>query len=164
LIIDKSEIVESDDDVGVLVIEKCRAEAKLENVTKEAVDEPNPQSSVYPTPAASSPILVQGSCETPIHLIPHCKRLSGGYIHVSKIMSSVPAVSENGGKSESDLTVKEALEVLRMLNQVLALNDATAKDATTAHLYLSEISHFGNISMHTIVISLEHLYRHLGAV
>ena len=140
LVLDEFEIVETNDGVGSLIIKSCHAEAKTEIAPIIESDE---HTSIEQEAVSTSTLEIT---IPQIRFLPHVKRLSGGLIQTSEIMSSIPAFGE--GWTESDCSVQEALDVLQQLGQVLAQNDATARDVIYVHLYLSEISHFGNINNH----------------
>jgi diphthine-ammonia ligase len=140
LVLDEVEIVETNDGVGSLIIKRCHAEAKTEVAPMKEFKE-HTSTDLEAVSTSTLAITVPQ-----IRFLPHVKRLSGGLIQTSEIMSSIPAFGE--GWTESDCSVQEALDILQQLGQVLKQNDSTAQDVIFVHLYLSEISHFGNINNH----------------
>jgi diphthine-ammonia ligase len=143
LVLDEVEIVETGDGVGVLVIKRFHAEPK----SKET-NELTPKASDR---LASDHPQVQES-KSPIHTprfqyLPHVRRMHGGLLHVTEIMSPIAATSRDGA-SEADLAVEEAVAVLECLRLVLIRHGATVQDVILVHMYLSEISHFAVINSH----------------
>jgi diphthine-ammonia ligase len=84
--------------------------------------------------------------------LPHVCRGTGGFLHFSEIMAPAAAKSFSPfsvqSQSEAELAVHEALAVFAILGRSLRAHGATAQDVLFVHLYLSEISHFGNINAH----------------
>jgi diphthine-ammonia ligase len=141
LVLDEVEIVETDDGVGELIIKKCHAEDKSEGQVvqqqfKEAVSE-----------AAPAVTTLQPAVSRPVRCLPHVRRLSGGLLHLSELMSPIVAQSSKD-ESEADLAVKEALAIFELLQQTLHAYGCNSLDVMLVHLYLSEISHFANINQH----------------
>jgi enamine deaminase RidA (YjgF/YER057c/UK114 family) len=130
--------------VGVLVIKRFHTEPK----NKETNDSSLKVSEILAfeqqtLPSQESKSLIY----TPPRLqyLPHVRRMKGGLLHVSEIMSPIAAKSRDG-TPEGDLAVEEALAVLELLRLALTRHGATAQDVIFVHLYLSEISHFGLIN------------------
>ena len=144
LVLDDVEIIETDDGVGVLVIKSCHAEDKPGG----AVSIP-PRASMLPTTAQPPQVLEPSELlPTPkIQYLPRVRRISGGLLHLSEIMSPV-AARPRDNMSEADLAVEEALAVLHSLKLALTRHGASAQDVLMVHLYLSEISHFALINAH----------------
>jgi len=143
LVLDDVEIVDTDDGVGVLVIKSCHAQDKPDGaaaLTQRVAAETTSDQST--TLEKSEPL------PTPkIQYLPRVRRMSGGLLHLSEIMSPV-AASCRDTVTEADLAVEEALSVLHLLQLALTRHGATAQDVLMVHLYLSEISHFALINAH----------------
>ena len=144
LVLDDVEIVETDDGVGVLVIKSCHAELKLEG----AVAIPPRASTAFATEHQPAVWEKSEPLPTPrFQYLPRVRRINGGLLHLSEIMSPV-AASLPEGATEADLAVEEAIAVLHLLHLALTRHGATAQDVLMVHLYLSEISHFALINAH----------------
>lgn len=150
LVLDEVEIVETDDGVGVLVINKCHAEEKSGHdetaLPKEASPTQTSTEQIAPTSVTESSEAVPALPR--IQYLPQVRRMNGGLLHFSEIMSPVAASSRKGGASEADLAVDEARAVFHLLQLGLTRHGATAQDVLMVHLYLSEISHFTLINGH----------------
>ena len=143
LVLDEVEIIETDDGVGQLVIKRCHAQAKPEGavVVQPRISEISSVDHVKsPESSASVPTLR-------LEYLPHVRRMKGGLLHLSEIMSPITAASKEN-TTEADLAVEEALTVFAMLEATLTRHGATAQDVIMVHLYLSEISHFASINAH----------------
>jgi len=140
LVLDEVHMVETKDGVGSLIIKRCHTEDKTEfskiKESKEEIITTTPELNSLSTVAITVP---------KYRCLPYTKRLPGGLIQTSEIMSSIPA---GEGLTEEDIAVHETLDIFKQLDQVLKRIEATAEDVMFVHLYLSEISHFGSINKH----------------
>ncbi len=148
LVLDDTEIVETDDGVGVLLIHSCHAEEKETSDTSI-----QPKTSNEIMVSNDSPIQQELETRTPMPApkllyLPHVRQMPGGLLHVSEITSPVTAYSHDITVSEADLAVEEFKAVLHLLMAILTRFGATPQDVLIVHLYLSEISHFQLINSH----------------
>jgi diphthine-ammonia ligase len=151
LVLDEVEIDETGDGVGDLRIIRCHAEGKTDtDVPIWSMARETPTSMSPPTTSSASNGKTMQVDYSPPSLslisIPHVQFSTGGFFHVSEVMSSKAASVEDF--SEAELAVLEAKEVLSILGKTLEHYGATPKDAMFVHLYLSEISHFASINTH----------------
>ena len=143
LVLDEVEIVETDDGVGVLVIKRFHAEPK----DRQTHDLPLKASKFWALEQSLPQESKSLRCMPQLQYLPRVRRMNGGLLHVSEIMSPIAAETCDG-KSEGDLAAEEALAVLELLRLALTRHGATAQDVIFVHLYLSEISHFAPINSH----------------
>lgn len=147
LCIDESEIVGSDDDgVGELVIKKCHSEKKDKKPEFHSLKTSSGASNSASFENLHSAKEEHGPCRKSCHL-PHIKRVPGGLIHFSEILSQT-TIHSSPEEQEGDLAVKEALEIFEALRFGLLQYGCNSQDVVFVHLYLSEISHFSNINKH----------------
>lgn len=146
LVLDEVVIDEADDGVGILRINSCHPEEKGTNDIRTI------ECPIFSTPSASkrAPRGTGGDSVSRIMHestkgLPYVKRLSGGLLHFSEVMSRA-APSKNG--SEAELAVEEVLEIFAIVHGTLRFYNCTPQDVIFVHLYLSEISHFTMINSH----------------
>lgn len=164
------EIVEGDDGVGILKINKCEAVDKeegaeiwqvagaklFERILSEDTDSPEPTNTLAMesnNPARRLP--------SAIHL-PRIKVLPGGLGHISELVSqTIPDINDLQASDdvEADLAVLEAQSIFSTLEEALKRIQwtperqkcgcaATAKDVVFVHIYLSNMSHFAKINQY----------------
>ena len=170
LVLSDVEIVEGDDGVGILKINKWEAVDKhegaeiwqvagpklFERILSEDTDSPEPLNTLV----MDSNNLAR-RLPSALHL-PQIKVLPGGLAHISELVSQTIPDSNDLQASddvEADLAVLEAQSIFSTLKEALKRIQwtperqkcgcaATAKDVVFVHLYLSNISHFAKINQY----------------
>jgi len=171
LVLDEVQIIDTDDGVGILRVNKCHAEAKdggiddlwrskdpLHDRVREIDGESTYDEEIEGTKLTEPtlpPSDETGSCSMPpfvrIRHLPRVKVLRGGLAHVSEILSSLVSAPSPDEDTEANLAVEEALDVFSTLRATLSNlfgGSAASQDVVYVHLYLSNISHFAKINKH----------------
>jgi len=154
LVLDDYELLESDDGVGELIIKNCHSEEKNETAEINASNKPNESSEAKTKTTKSDTVMFtedqnEMTTATPIATsLPNARRLSGGLIHFSEIISPILILQTTSSAEEVGLAVDEALEVFKLLRHGLLKFGCKSSDVLFVHLYLSEISHFSKINQH----------------
>lgn len=144
LVLDATEVIETDDGVGTLQIQACHSETKRDAPGSPSQPRLDP---VYNPPSVLPPVSTHE--EAPVSVIsvyalPMVRRVSGGLWHVSEILSSSAAF--DGALTETQLAVQEAKAVFGVLRRLLGHYACTPQDVIMVHMYLSEMAHFTAIN------------------
>ena len=145
LVLDETEVVESEGETGDLRILSCHAEDKEEG--EGTIAGPAEDALLETTRDVETVIHVRHPRPSNIRQLPHVSHLSGDLYHVSEIMCQA-AVDSSSDEDEANLAVAEAVEVFDILQLVLSRLDCVSTDVMLVHLYLSEMSHFSRINEH----------------
>ena len=153
LVLDQVKIVldESDDGVGVLLIEACHAQDLEEDnpyTTEMSPRDSETQQSTLPPNISEIGASLDDWCPPPTAWLPGVCRCEGGFWHTSAIVSPKYYPPPAPHASEVELAVQEARDVFYILEALLKSQGCTPQDVGMVHLYLSDMSHFQFINQY----------------
>ena len=168
LVMDATEIVETEDGVGDLKILSWHVEPKDANkITLQINNNDNDTNTTKDTTTFNATKQTNNDSKdsitttdnrsslTPTMTVsPHVRRVAGGLWHVSEIVSPFVVHNNNNNKdgeqghSEAEWAVAEANAIFEILSRLLDTHQSKSTDILMVHLYLSEMSHFASINTH----------------